>query len=412
MTPASPRFVSAELDVDFGGTTPDAIARTCEALRAFRVIGLIDDDSEGRAGSVSGMLAFVPGQGLLVQTADGVAPTPVQPVIDAVSARLGADVVFASGDEEFIAAAATAVVDDEVVTPELVDTVFVVGGDLPLGADRRAEIAHQLEADVVAAPLGRHTLVATSRRAPFAYWARSQRPVIAVQRTENSLAVHIYSTHAVRTGRMRERLTMAGIPDWMALWDHAPIPLVASDDGGSAVAVEVQARLLHERQATIRSLALTDPAVLAETQVDAPALKALLSRPLDTTLVAEVVAALRLPSEVGAVVNGEREASSLPGAVTIEDRGLKGVMSDTLYAEPEGTSFWTRWRRLPHRHPRAAAALVCGELAVAGALAWSATVLGWPQPWWAVSWVVAGVLAIDGIGDAFLLWKIRRLTTD
>ncbi len=419
-------FISAELDIDFSLTPPDPIGAVREALGAFRIIGLVEDDAEARGGTVSGVLAYVPGQGLLVHTADGAAPTPVQPIIDAIAARLGAHVNFRGGDDEFssVGASWSEERDDDVSATHPAETVFVVGGTLPLAADRRAEIAHQLQADVVAVPLSAdgRTLVVTSRRGPFAYWSRAQRPVIALQRTDDAVEVHVYSTRAVRTGRMRDRLTMAGIPDWMALWDRVPVALSATGTRGgdeprdvepngiepNGIAAEIESRLLHERRETIRSLALTDEAVLAETRIDGPALAELLGRPLDDRLVADLGAALRLPPEVTAVVSGERRAASLPGAVEIEDRGLKGVMSDTLYAEPEGSSFWTRWRRLPHRHPRAAVALICGELALATAVVWSGAVLDWPHPWLGASWVLAGVLAIDAVGDAFLLTKIRR----
>lgn len=413
MTSASLSFISAELDVDVHEPGADAIERVCEALRAFRVIGLVDNDTEGRAGAVSAMLAFVPGQGLLVETSDGVAPTPVQPILDAVSARVGADVMFSGGDEELIATVtdqgAESEEDDAENEVDTTETVFIVGGKLPLAPDRRGEIAHQLESDVVVAPLGHRTLVVARRNAPFAYWSRAQRPVIALQRTTGELAAHVYSSGAVRTGRMRERIVMGAIPDWMALWDPAPILLVDGTDAEDGVAPEVQRRLMYERQHTLQSLALTDEAVLAETQIDGAALTALLGRPIDDTLVDDVVAALRLPRDVAALVNGQRSAETLPGAIAIENRGLKGALADTLYVEPEGSSFWARWRRLPHRHPRAAVALIVAELALAGGLVWGATLASWPSPWSTVAWVVAIVMAIDAVGDALLLGKIRRL---
>lgn len=323
MTSDSSLFVSAELDIEFVEATSDPIGETCAALRARGLVGLVEDDAEGRTGAVSAVLAFAPDRGLLAATADGVTTVPAQPVIDSLSAQLRAEVGLRAGEEELSAVheSAADTSEEAPTSTERVETIFVVAGELSTSIDRRSEIARQLESAVVAAPLGHRTLLAASRRAPFASWSAAQRPVIALQYADHALAVHVYSRRAVSEGPARERRTMAGIPDWMALWDPAPILLGTAQDVGHAhsTVAEVENRLLDDRNETIRSLALTDDAVLSETQIDGPALAELLGRPLDALLVAEVVEALRLPREVTAVVTGERPTTSLPGAAVIDE---------------------------------------------------------------------------------------------
>ncbi len=403
MTPALPA-VSSDLDVQFAAPDADPIGRTLAALRAFRLVGFVATDVESRGGAVSATLGYVEGRGLLVDAGATVETTPAQQIVDALSARLGAVVVLDAPDAVFGAetvpasetAAAEGAADDEPAAT----TVFAVRGTLALAPDRRAELALQLESSLTAAPRESHTLVVPEQVGALTYWSRAQRPVIALHRGPHRLMIQLYGTASTRTGRMRDRAMALTIPDWMALWDPAPLPIV---EDPRTPAAEVQQRLRHEE---IAALGVPDGGAIAEAGIDGPRLQQLLGHDLDDRTVAEVVDALGLPVEVAAVLTGDVTPESLPGALRIERRSMGATVAEGLLAEPEGTSLWARWRRLPHRHPRAAVALIAAELALAAGMA--AAAMSGDQPWRTVLWIVAGLLAVDAIGDALLLRRIRR----
>lgn len=403
MTSDALTAVSADLDIQFASLPDSPVELALEALRAFRLIGWVFADAESTEGSVAATLAFVPGRGLAVATDDDVATTPAAAIVTALAARLGAAVHLTCGDDEYAAdAPETDAVD--VAPPAVHETqVFVVGGGLSLAPDRRAELALQLGSALTVIPSGVRTIVVPDEPMRMPSWPRGQRPVISVRRSRSQLAVQIYSEKAARAGRARERLAMTLIPDWIGLWDPAPLPIVTGDERSAAA--DVQRRLDDERRATLAELGIVDDDVIAETGIDGARLRAALVRPLDDDAVREVVAALRLPVEVADLLDGAA-AAEMTGAVVIPLRSIGGTIADSLLSEPEGTGIWARWRRLPHRRPGLAAVLIAAELAAAaGAVMWASSA---PMPWRIGLWVVAGILAIDAIGDAVLLSKIRR----
>lgn len=416
MTSDARDATSADLDIQFPAPRADALATTLRALRAFRLVGLVVADDEARRGSVTATVAYVAGRGLLVEAHGGVATTPAQPVVDALAARLGADVllVLDEGADDFHAEAPFDVADavdselDEaglITAPDDDIQVFVVGGSIALAPDRRAEMALQLASSFVAVPDGIRTLVVPTRPLDMPYWGPAERPVIALRLSAVQLSVQVYSGSAVRTGSRRNRLTARLVADWIGLWDPEPVDISSSEAGEAA---DVQQRLRDERLTTLAELALVDVDVLTETGIDGPALARLITEPLTDSLLDDVIAALRVPPTAAELLRGSRAAKDMPGAIVVERRSVGGTIADGLLAEPEGASLWTRWRRLPHRHPALAVALIVAELGVAAAAVWGARHPGTESPWTFLLWVAAAVCAIDALGDAILLAAIRR----
>jgi len=416
VTPDALSPTSADLDIVFAADTGAPIERVLEALRTFRLVGLVEADAEGHAGSVAATLAYVAKRGLVVDAGDAVHTTPVQPILDALAARLGAEVVLDTGDDvlgamsEGSTAATVAHADDSLNAAAGDDpvegntTVFVVGGELNTDRDRQAELALQMESTLTVAPLGTRMLIAPEYVAPTAYWTRAQRPVIALQRSPRQLTVQLYTSTPTRTGRMRDRLAAMAMPDWMALWDPAPVALVEATSGAAA---RVQADLAAQRRAQIVDVGVPDATALAETGIAGAELRALLGRNLDDDTLRGVLAALRLPSEVADVLEGRVSPADLPAASVIEQRGMRGAIVDGMLIEPDGDSFFARWRRLPHRRPGLALTLIAAELGLAIALVAGALSTAVTQPWTAILWVGAAVVAVDAVGDAVVLAKIR-----
>ena len=415
MTSPASAFVFADLEIHVTDPAPGVRERAIDALRTFRLIGVVEGDEESTAGTISASLAYTPGRGVAVDAGDTVESTPAQPIVDALAARLGAAVMLQHEDDMFYAAPPTAEADGAEVTTTT-DTaedadvhVFVVGGRLELGPDRRSELALQLESSLTVAPLpasarGERTLVVPHRALDMPAWPGAQRPVISLRRGAAQLTVQVYGSAATRTGRLRDRLAAVVIADWMGIWDPEPTPLIDPARGDAAGVV--QRAVTEARRAVLADLTPSDADLVTETGVDATALADLLTRPLDDDVVRDVVRAFRLPDEVADLLEGRRRAADLPGASDVENTGIGGTMADGLLGEPDGTSLWARWRRVPHRHPRLAVLLIVLELALAAGIGVWAGVS--PSPWNVILWIVAGALAIDAVGDAVLLALIRR----
>lgn len=413
---SSPASVSADLEIHVTDPAPGVRERAIEALRTFRLIGLVEGDEDSASGTISGSLAFTPGRGVLVDAGDTVESTPAQPIVDALSARLGAAVMLQHEDEMFYAAPPRTADDADdaddagAEAPEDADVhLFVVGGHLELGADRRAELSLQLESSLTVAPLtasarGERTLVVPDAPLDMPAWPGSQRPVISLRRGPSQLTVQVYGSAATRTGRLRDRLAAVVIADWMAIWDPEPTPLL--DPARTDAAGLGQHAIIDQRRAVLADLTMADPDLIAEVGVDTASLADLLTRPLDGDLVRDVARAFRLPDEVADLLEGTRRAADLPGAFAVENTGIGGTMANGLLGEPDGTSLWARWRRVPHRHPRLAVLFIVLELALAAGIGVGASVS--PSPWNVFLWIVAGALAIDAVGDAALLTLIQR----
>jgi len=411
----APAIVSADLDIRPLSPDPDPLGRALEALRAFRLVGHLAVDAYGGPGDLTATVAFIPGRGLAVDTGNALAPTPAQAIVDALSARLGAAIALETDNDGYYAEpAATPGAQTDPEPPardprtarDAGTAVYAVRGRLPLAEDRRGELASQLDSSVTAVPVGEWTLVGLHDEPQTTYWSRAQRPVVGLHRAQDRLLVQLYSATAARRGRLRDRIATMTYPDWVGGWVPAPVPL-ATEEAGSAAAIAVQEDLAAQRAAVHADLGVLDDAVRAELGLEAVSLAELLARPLDDEIVDEICRLLGLPALVAGVLRGDERLSERADAVTIENRGVRGAVADGLLGEPDGASLWARWRRIPHRHPRTAVALIVAELAVAGALAVAAVSPLVGPPWTAALWIAAAVLGLDAVGDAVLLAKIR-----
>jgi len=105
----------------------------------------------------------------------------------------------------------------------------------------------------------------------------------------------------------------------------------------------------------------------------------------------------------------EADADSGSGAIIatvafIPERGLGVDDGGSIQATPPATC----WRRIPHRHPRLAVALIAIELALTGALAAAALLPPYAQPVTTIQWAGVVLLGADAVFDAVLLARIRR----
>ncbi|MCT9819475.1 hypothetical protein N3K63_04155 [Microbacterium sp. W1N] len=388
MNPAAP----ARLDVSFPPATENAAMLVVAALRDFRVDGNVHVDDEARRGWVRVDVSYAPERGIIVADRAGIrAPTPAPPLLEALAARLGAtvslwsdDAFFAAGDDRD-----TATGEESSPAARGANEIHIVYGTVPLAPDRRGELALQLGGDLTAVPTARGVVIVADASAPGAHWPKAQRPVLTLTVDADVLQLAFYGASSVAALPLRERLAAAATPDLVLRWEPAPVPTLPE--------------LIPAPPAPAAADDSFDLTPLEEIQVDHAALRALIDAPLDAEVRTRVLTALRLDPPADQIARGEVDPGALPGAVRIVKKGLWGTIADAVAAEPEGTSLWARWRRLPHRRPRLARLLTALEAVAAVAVCVAAALPPFPQPLTTVQWVMGAVLVVDVITDVVVL---------
>lgn len=336
------------------------------------------------------------GRGIIVVSPDGSSGvTPAQPLIDALAARTGAFTFLMAGEEEFLAGDMDASIDINIARPR---EVYLVRGNVSLAPERRAEIGLQVGGALTVLAADPGVLVAPDGPERTDYWTPSQRPVLTVSSAEGLVALRVHSRTAIDAAPRGTRLAQYGSPDWSAQWDPSPISVL--DD------VDEAGRLQDDFRATLTAGSTMDEAVLAELGIDSVRLEELLGAPLSETTLAEVLDVCGFPAETEVALRGE--LASVAGSIPIRQRGLWETIVAGMSEEPAGTSLLARWRRIPHRHPRFAVALVICELLLAALLIFAAIAPPHFHPLTAVQYVLAGIFLIDAVVDAMLLRVIRR----
>lgn len=385
---------------------PAAIA---DALRDRRIPGVVGASSATVAVTLDGRL--------VVMDADGhLAATDADPVVAALAARWGADVIL-DGETIFAAASGGARTDAETRSQDDAETrsqdgadrVHIVRGELPADPARRLELAAQLEASVSIVTVdGVHLVVGHSPVRD--YWPPAQRPVIVLERGGEGLRLQVYSRTMLTVGGMRDRLAMRGIPDIEATWPAA-VTSVLEDSGADRRDVRDVQRMLRGGRVRIGTVTGDHPdpaAALAEVGATAADLARLARHGGEELLVNAIGDVLGLPAEAADLLLRRMRVDDLPGAQHIERTGAARIVWEQVMSPPAGASLWRRWRRLAFTRPRLAATLTVIEAGLTAALI---AYLLWASPaapWNVVLWIAASVLVVDVATDVILLLAIRR----
>lgn len=393
---------------------PAAIA---DALRDRRIPGVVGASSATVAVTLDGRL--------VVMNADGqLAATDADPVVAALAARWGADVIL-DGETIFAAASGGAKTGAETRSQDGAeprsqdhaeprsqdgsDRVHIVRGELPADPARRLELAAQLEASVSIVTVdGAHLVVGHSPVRD--YWPPAQRPVIVLERGGEGLRLEVYSRTMLTVGGMRDRLAMRGISDIEATWPAA-VTSVLEDSGADRRDVRDVQRMLRGGRVRIGTVTGDHPdpaAALAEVGATAADLARLARHGGEELLVDAIGDVLGLPAEATDLLFRRMRVDDLPGAQHIERTGAARIVWEQVMSPPAGASLWRRWRRLAFTRPRLAATLTVIEAGLTTALI---AYLLWASPaapWNVVLWIAASVLVIDVATDVILILAIRR----
>ncbi|WP_405374558.1 MULTISPECIES: hypothetical protein [unclassified Microbacterium] len=295
--------------------------------------------------------------------------------------------------------------------------VYLVLGEMPSDPARRRELAQQLEASLTIVPLpgGRHVIV--PHTVPSDYWPPAQRPVLAIGVDKGFVTLRAFTRGSLERATGRENLALRVVPDltisWMpeprrALPDAAAVAEV-QDMLASARIDQAQDRVDLDREQAFR----VGGEILTEFGVDRASLTALLTRTADADLVDDLAAVLGLPAPVVALVRGEHDVDSLPGAHRIERTSLGRLVWEQSRSRPSGPSWLHRIRGFALDHPRLAVGLTAIETLVVGILVFIGITAPPSGGWNVALWMLVVAVAIDVASDVVLLvglWRRRRST--
>lgn len=405
-----------------------------DSLRRRRLLGHVPVLVAGD--SVTAVLPLSRGRLLvLADDEDGPAPGPTpEQVALQLASELGTSVGFAdaSGEPLGLVEVETAPeprAEAEAETPDPPATatstgggsLLVVAGELPLHEGRDAELAMALGGLWLAPyerPLGDSgsgTLVIPDELDAVTVWSSAQRPVVLLSAVPGRVVVQAYLREDLRRARRRDRLAQRGLPGREWFVDLRPTELAGAARLDRLAGADRE-RVEHWQSPEFAPRADVDD-LADELRLDRTrrsALAAALAAPLEPGTAHDLLVALGVPEhlapDAAAVLEGA-DPARVPDAVRVERQGLGGMLWRGITAEPVGTSWTSAWRRLPHRHPWAAAVLAAVNLTIgAGLLWWSATdrTLLAGGAWTALLVVLGLVWVTEGVLETALLRHARR----
>jgi hypothetical protein len=421
--PDSARPPHAALQIVLRTLDERGAARALEALRAERLIGLVDPSAGDAAlGLVSGLVALDHDGLALVATADGPASGLSLDVIAArLSRTLDAAVRFLEVDDDGewideLAGAAPPGLDPQVEIEARAEALATPGArSVVLLQQRPAEVrlrlpelAMEAGAAVTLIPADeRSVLVIDGPGLPS--WPIAWRPAVVLSSWPGELGALVWlRAPEGRKRSMQERIHQP-VPDWGLTWVAPPVGIVAAAAAQAEAERQAPAvqRVLAIQGALVRRGAMEVPdAVLKELGLGERhrgALQRLWSEDLPAVDAARVVEALGLPHEVAALASGRRDAATWPGAEMREPAGLGRTIAaaTALGARPTGLSLWARMERWWYDHPRFSIAAGIGMLLFAAAVA--TAVLLVPEQVGAsdsglLHWLTVGLVGLNGLG--------------
>lgn len=396
----------------------DAAAAALEALREEGLIGVVFADPDLAAGAMaSGAIATDGADIALTASPAGVQPgLHLHTVAARLQRRLGAAVQFwLSEDSEPF----------ESVPPDMDAAALVEERRArSMEASLRSVVVVPVAADVVAPRLpelsltsgGSLTVVPADARsivvldgAGLPMLPRNMRPAVGLLQQPGRVVLRVWLREPIErptalVGRIADRVARPAFADWEVVWDTRPVGIVpptaaeaglGEDAHTAAIALQTSMLALNDIEVqppVVDALALS-PTAIAE-------LRRVLAG--DEPRVAELCAALDLPSATAALTDAGVDPAAIEGSTSYQARGMRGAFADAVFAEPTGDGLAARNERWWSRHPRLALSAAIVMIVLALGLGASA-LLQADSPWYRLP--LAGLVGLNG---ALLLWSALR----